>query len=78
MIGNLLVGYDASEAAVRALTFAAGLARTFSSSMHVLAEKSPATIRRLAPPMASRQRHPRYLMWLLRWLMPIPGRTSRG
>ena len=41
MISNILVGYDASEAAVRALTFATGLARTFSSSMHVLAVVRP-------------------------------------
>jgi nucleotide-binding universal stress UspA family protein len=41
VISNILVGYDASEAAVRALTFAASLARTFSSSMHVLAVVRP-------------------------------------
>jgi nucleotide-binding universal stress UspA family protein len=41
MINTILVGYDASEAAVRALTFAAGLARTFCSSMHVLAVVRP-------------------------------------
>jgi nucleotide-binding universal stress UspA family protein len=34
---NMLVGYDGSEAAVHALTFAADLARAFGASMHILA-----------------------------------------
>jgi nucleotide-binding universal stress UspA family protein len=38
---NILVGYDGSEAAVHALAFAAGLARAFGSSMHVLAVARP-------------------------------------
>ena len=41
MIHNILVGYDASEAAARALDFAAGLARAFGSSVHVLAVVRP-------------------------------------
>jgi nucleotide-binding universal stress UspA family protein len=41
MIHNILVGYDASEAAAHALDFAAGLARAFGSSVHVLAVVRP-------------------------------------
>ena len=41
MTGNILVGYDGSEAADHALTFAAGLARAFGSSVHVLAVVRP-------------------------------------
>jgi nucleotide-binding universal stress UspA family protein len=41
MIRNVLVGYDGSAAAVHALTFAAGLARAFRSSVHVLAVVRP-------------------------------------
>jgi nucleotide-binding universal stress UspA family protein len=41
MTRNILVGYDGSEAAVHALTFAAGLARAFGSSVHVLAVVRP-------------------------------------
>ncbi len=41
MIRNILVGYDGSEAAAQALTYAAGLARAFGSSVHVLAVVRP-------------------------------------
>src|ERR1039457_2853470 len=41
MMRNILVGYDGSEAAVNALSFAAGLARAFGSSLHVLAVVRP-------------------------------------
>ena len=41
MIREILVGYDGSEAAARALSFAAGLARAFGSSVHVLAIVRP-------------------------------------
>jgi len=41
MIHNILVGYDGSEAAANALTFAAGIARAFGSSVHVLAVVRP-------------------------------------
>jgi nucleotide-binding universal stress UspA family protein len=41
MTRNILVGYDGSEAAVHALTFAADLARAFGSSLHVLAVVRP-------------------------------------
>jgi nucleotide-binding universal stress UspA family protein len=41
MIRNVLVGYDGSATAVHALTFAAGLARAFGSSVHVLAVVRP-------------------------------------
>ena len=41
MMRNILVGYDGSEAAAHALTFAAGLARAFGESMHVLAVVRP-------------------------------------
>jgi nucleotide-binding universal stress UspA family protein len=41
VIRNILVGYDGSEAAAHALTFAAGLARAFESSVHVLAVVRP-------------------------------------
>jgi nucleotide-binding universal stress UspA family protein len=41
MIRNVLVGYDGSEAAVNALKFAADLARSFGSSVHVLAVVRP-------------------------------------
>jgi nucleotide-binding universal stress UspA family protein len=41
MTGNILVGYDGSEAAVQALTFAAELARAFGKSLHVLAVVRP-------------------------------------
>jgi nucleotide-binding universal stress UspA family protein len=41
MIGNILVGYDGSEAAVHALTFATNLARAFGASMHVIAVVRP-------------------------------------
>jgi nucleotide-binding universal stress UspA family protein len=41
MIRNILVGYDGSEAAANALTFAADLARSFGSSVHVLAVVRP-------------------------------------
>jgi nucleotide-binding universal stress UspA family protein len=41
MIRNILVGYDGSAAAAQALTFAAGLARAFGSSLHVLAVIRP-------------------------------------
>jgi nucleotide-binding universal stress UspA family protein len=41
MTRNILVGYDASEAAVHALTFATELARAFGSSVHVLAVVRP-------------------------------------
>jgi len=41
MIRNILVGYDGSEAAAHALTFAAGLARAFGASLHVLAVVRP-------------------------------------
>jgi nucleotide-binding universal stress UspA family protein len=41
MMRNILVGYDGSEAAVHALTFAADLARAFGSSMHILAVVRP-------------------------------------
>ena len=41
MTGNILVGYDGSEAAVQALTFAAEVARAFGKSLHVLAVVRP-------------------------------------
>jgi nucleotide-binding universal stress UspA family protein len=41
MMRNILVGYDGSEAAVHALIFAAGLARAFDSTVHVLAVVRP-------------------------------------
>jgi nucleotide-binding universal stress UspA family protein len=41
MMRNILVGYDGSESALHALTFAADLARVFGSSMHVLAVVRP-------------------------------------
>jgi nucleotide-binding universal stress UspA family protein len=41
VIHNILVGYDASEAAARALAFAVGLARAFGSSVHALAVVRP-------------------------------------
>src|SRR5208337_4770651 len=41
MIREILVGYDGSEASGHALTFAAGLARAFGSSLHVLAVVRP-------------------------------------
>jgi nucleotide-binding universal stress UspA family protein len=41
VIHNILVGYDASETAAHALDFAAGLARAFGSSVHVLAVVRP-------------------------------------
>ncbi|MGO9594954.1 MAG: universal stress protein [Steroidobacteraceae bacterium] len=41
MIHNILVGYDGSEAAANALTFAADIARAFGSSVHVLAVVRP-------------------------------------
>ena len=41
MMRNILVGYDGSGAAIHALTFAAGLARAFGASMHLLAVVRP-------------------------------------
>jgi nucleotide-binding universal stress UspA family protein len=41
MTRNILVGYDGSEAAVHALTFATVLARAFGSPVHVLAVVRP-------------------------------------
>src|ERR1700687_2631677 len=41
MMRNILVGYDGSEAAVHALTFATELARVLGSSLHVLAVVRP-------------------------------------
>ena len=41
MIANILVGYDGSESAAHALNFAAGLARAFGSSVHLLAVVRP-------------------------------------
>ena len=41
MMRDILVGYDGSEAAANALTFAAGLARSFGSALHVLAVVRP-------------------------------------
>lgn len=41
MTRNILIGYDGSDAAAHALTFAAELARAFGSSLHVLAIVRP-------------------------------------
>jgi nucleotide-binding universal stress UspA family protein len=41
MIRNILLGYDGSESAANALTFALGLARAFGAEMHVLAVARP-------------------------------------
>jgi nucleotide-binding universal stress UspA family protein len=41
MMRNILVGYDGSEAAVRAIDLAAGFARAFGSSLHVIAVVRP-------------------------------------
>jgi nucleotide-binding universal stress UspA family protein len=38
---NILVGYDGSDSAVHALSFAGDLARVFGSSMHILAVVRP-------------------------------------
>ena len=46
MTRNILVGYDGSEAAVHALTFAAGLARAFGSSVHVACGRTSTGVRR--------------------------------
>ncbi len=45
MINNILVGYDGSESAAHALTFAVGLARVLGSSVHVLAVVRPPEFR---------------------------------
>ena len=41
MIRNILLGYDGSESANKALDFAVNLARTFNAQLHVLAVARP-------------------------------------
>jgi nucleotide-binding universal stress UspA family protein len=41
MIRNILLGYDGSESANKALEFAVNLARTFNAQLHVLAVARP-------------------------------------
>lgn len=41
MIGKILLGYDGSESADRALEFATTLARTFTAELHVVAVVRP-------------------------------------
>jgi nucleotide-binding universal stress UspA family protein len=41
MMRNILLGYDGSESAAKALEFAVNLARSFTSDLHVLAVARP-------------------------------------